>query len=81
MKKTTKKEIQHTIENAMNQALSTLKIAEPTKKTRKAIDKASKKITTEVKRALKKQTKKLARNTKASAKKKGKSVAKELVAA
>lgn len=57
MKKIQKKEIRHTIEIAMNQALSMLEISAPSKKTRKVIDKVSKKITNEVKRELKRQTK------------------------
>jgi hypothetical protein len=75
MKKIQKKEIRNAIEIAMNQALSTLEISDPSKKTRKVIDKVSKKITNEVKRELKKQTK---RATKANrpARKNGVSVSK-----
>jgi hypothetical protein len=83
MKKILKKEILHTIENAMTQALSNLQISTPTKKTKKVIDKVSKKLTNEVKRELKKQTKKAAKSIAPANKKtkKAKTVGKELVAA
>jgi len=76
MKKIQKKEIRHTIEIAMNQALSMLEISAPSKKTRKVIDKVSKKMTNEIKRELKKQTKRIAKANR-PARKNGTPVSKE----
>jgi hypothetical protein len=56
-KKISKKEIRHTVEGAVSQALSALQITVPSKRTRKAIERASKKLSSEVKRELKKKQK------------------------
>jgi hypothetical protein len=69
MKKISKKEIRDKVTVAMTQALTSFEIAEPSKKTRRTIDKVSKKLSTDIKRDLKKKQEKI---SKASASKKKK---------
>lgn len=68
MKKTQKKELRAAVENAMAQALSTLQIQEPSKKTKKVLNKVSKTVFTEVKRVLDKRLRHENRAAKASTK-------------
>jgi DNA-binding protein Fis len=68
MKKLQKKEIRATVESAMTQALSTLQIQEPSKKTKKVLHKVSKTVLSEVKRVLDKRSKKENRAPKAAVK-------------
>lgn len=53
--KFSKKEIRTTVQSAMNEALSTLEVIAPSKKTKKVISKATKQVSDIVKRDLKKQ--------------------------
>jgi hypothetical protein len=73
-KKISKKEIRHTVEGAVNQALSALEISAPSKRTKKVIGKISKKLSGEVKRELKKKNKGEAKATPRAAEKNGKRV-------
>lgn len=68
MKKIQKKELRAAVENAMAQALSTLQIKEPSKKTKKVLDKVSKTVYSEVKRVLDKRSRREDRAAKASVK-------------
>jgi hypothetical protein len=68
MKKAKKKEIRATVETAVTQALSTLQIQEPSKKTQKVLHKVSKTVLSEVKRVLNKRSKKEDRAAKSSVK-------------
>jgi hypothetical protein len=76
MKTTKKSELRAKVETAMNQALSSLEIPAPSKKTKKIIDKASKNVTKGVVRDLKKVQKTVLKEAKKNAKKKIKSPAK-----
>jgi hypothetical protein len=68
--KISKKDIQNTIENSLNVAIERLHIAEPSKNIRKALKKATQRISAEVKSELKKINKKMAKQQKTSSKKK-----------
>lgn len=68
MKKSQKKELRAAVENAMAQALTTLQIKEPSKKTKKVLDKVSKTVYSEVKRVLDKRSRREDRAAKASVK-------------
>lgn len=68
MKKTQKKELRAAVETAMAQALSTLQIQEPSKKTKRVLDKVSRTVFTEVKRVLEKRSRREDRAAKASTK-------------
>jgi hypothetical protein len=57
MKKTVKSEIKATIEKALSDVIQQLKIAKPSKKTRKAISRAGKALRTAIKSAMKKEVK------------------------
>lgn len=80
-KKISTKEIRHTVEGAVNQALSALEITAPSKRTRKAIEKVSKKLSGEMKRELKKKRKTEEKTPRALEKKNGKRVKVESVVA
>jgi hypothetical protein len=68
MKKTQKKELRAAVETAMAQALSTLQIQEPSRKTKRVINRVSKTVFTEVKRVLEKRSRRNDRAAKASTK-------------
>ena len=68
MKKIQKKELRVAVETAMAQALLTLQIQEPSRKTKKVINKVSKTVFTEVKRVLDKRSRREDRAAKASTK-------------
>jgi hypothetical protein len=65
MKKTIKTEIKETVEKALNEVVQHLKISKPSRKTRKAIDKAAKALRLDVKAEMKKQIKKATKPSKA----------------
>lgn len=52
-KKISKKEIQDVLQDAITQALNKLEIAAPSKKTKKLLDRISKKVSVRVKREIK----------------------------
>jgi hypothetical protein len=56
-KKISKKDIRQTVEGAVSQALTAFEITVPSARTKKAIEKATKKLSSEVKRELKKKNK------------------------
>ena len=58
MKKISRKEIAHTVEEAMGNALEKLKISKPSKKTKKLLGKVSKKFSGRLKVEVKKQDRK-----------------------
>ncbi len=64
MKKISKKEITHTVEEAMGTALEKLKISEPSKKTKKLLGKVSKKFSGQLNIEVKKLNKKAAQESK-----------------
>lgn len=64
MKKITKNEIAHTVEEAMGSALEKLKITSPSKKTEKLLGKVSKGISGQLKKEVKKRDKKVAKAVK-----------------
>ncbi|HEX5171963.1 MAG TPA: hypothetical protein VFW11_22445 [Cyclobacteriaceae bacterium] len=66
MKKISKKEIRHKVEDAMNLALQQLEASPTSKKTKKLVEKASKKISSQLKQDLKKLSKKAEKAIKAS---------------
>lgn len=57
MKKTVKAEIKASVEKALDEVIQTLKIAKPSRKTRKAIARVSKALRSDVKSAMKRQIK------------------------
>ena len=61
MKKFTKKEIIHLVEEAMGSALEKLKISSPSRKTKKLLGKVSKKFSGQLREEVKKQDKKVAK--------------------
>lgn len=71
MNKITKKEIAHTVEEAMGSTLEKLKITSPTKKTEKLLTKVSKEFSGQLKKEVKKLDKKASKEAKKA--KKGKS--------
>ncbi|HSF52333.1 MAG TPA: hypothetical protein VLA71_01200 [Algoriphagus sp.] len=71
MNKITKKEIAHTVEEAMGSTLEKLKITSPTKKTEKLLTKVSKEFSGQLKKEVKKLDKKASKAAKKA--KKGKS--------
>ncbi len=64
MKKIVKKEITHTVEEAMGKALEKLNISEPSKKTKKLLGKVSKKFSSQLKEEVKKLNKKVSKASK-----------------
>ncbi len=66
MNKISKKEIIHTVEEAMGKALEKLKISTPSKKTKKLLGKVSKKFSGQLKAEVKKQNKKVEKESKAT---------------
>jgi len=64
MKKITKKEIAHTVEEAMGSTLEKLKITSPTKKTEKVLNKVSKEFSGQLKKEVKKQEKEASKTAK-----------------
>lgn len=66
MKKISKKEIRHKVEDAMNQALHQIEASPASKKTKRLVEKASKKISSQLKQDLKKLSKKAEKAIKAS---------------
>jgi hypothetical protein len=57
MKKTVKSEIKATVKKVLSDVIQQLKIAKPSKKTRKAISRAGKALRTDIKSAMKKEVK------------------------
>jgi hypothetical protein len=76
MDKTKKAEIKDSVNKALSQVLENLKISEPSKKTTKAITKASKVLKKELKDILKKNDRKAAKQAKTSKMKKEKGLTK-----
>ena len=76
MDKTKKAEIKESVNKALSQVLEHLNISQPSKKTTKAITKASKVLKRELKDILKKNDRKAAKQTKASKVKKEKGLTK-----
>lgn len=76
MDKTKKAEIKESVNKALSQVLEHLKISQPSKKTTKAITKASKVLKKELKDILKKNDRKAAKLTKAPKMKKEKALTK-----
>ena len=68
--KISKKDIQNTIENSLNVAIERLHIAEPSKNIKKALKRATQKISAEVKSELKKLNRKREKEQKTLSKKK-----------
>jgi hypothetical protein len=64
MAKISKKEINHTVTQAVDSALEKLKISSPSKKTKKVLGKVSKKVSSQLKKEVKKQNKKRAQEDK-----------------
>jgi hypothetical protein len=64
MKKLSKKEIRATVNQSLMNVVSSLEISDPSKKTKKLIDKVSKKFSAELKGELKKHFKKMEKATK-----------------
>ena len=58
MKKTVKSEIKATVKKALAEVIQQLKIAQPSKKTRKAISRAGKALRADIRSAMKKEIKK-----------------------
>lgn len=57
MKKTVKSEIKTTVEKALQEVVDHLKIAKPSRKTRKAIARVTKSLRTDLKKSMKKEIK------------------------
>jgi hypothetical protein len=66
MKKISRKEIRHKVEDAMNVAIQQLDVSDTSKKTKKLLEKASKKISGQLKQDLKKMSRKAEKALKAS---------------
>ena len=66
MKKISRKEIRHKVADAMNVAIQQLDVSDTSKKTKKLLEKASKKISGQLKQDLKKMSKKAEKALKAS---------------